>query len=209
VLGTLTLPSAAPVDWETVAVSMVDGSSQLLIGDVGDNDRDRSEVTILVTSEPDTLSTNMDAGVVERIRFAHPDGPSDVEGMLVDPATGRLLLFTRAAERTDVSAIDLSEEAPEPVPVGSIDLNASVYAGLGAVRGVDVAPDGSVVLRLTDGVVWLPGAGSAIDAINGRPCLVPRPSEANGEGVAWSGSDLFFIGEGAQPELWRVARGES
>lgn len=209
VQGTLTLQGASPVDWEAVAVRSTGTTSQLVIGDVGDNDANRDRVAVLMTPEPETLSESMDAAVVERIEFTLPGGAVDVEGMLVDPSTGRLLLFTRAADRTEVFAVDLSEATPEPDRVAFIDLDGSVYAGLGSVRGADVSSDGSVVLRLTDGVVWFPGAGSAVDAIQGSPCLVPSPPEQNGEAVAVVGEDLYFIGEGNRPDLWRVARGVS
>ena len=73
-------------------------------------------------------------------------------------------------------------------------------------RAAEAAADGSVVLRLSDGVVWLPGNGSAVDALSGSGCSVPNPPETDGEGVAIAGDTLYFVGEGDSPTLWAVTR---
>lgn len=206
VSGSLTLTGAAPEDWESVAVH----NGFIYVGDIGDNDAEREHITILRTQEPSSISSGAEAGVVERFRFTWPDGPRDAEAMLVDPANGRLLVLSRDADRAEVMRLpdlDSATDGEAGAVVASVDLNSGVYAGLGAVRGADVAADGSVVLRLSDGVVWLPGDGRAEAALAGVGCTVPNPSETDGEGVAVSGDSLYFLGEGSDPTLWAVHRG--
>lgn len=203
-VGTLTLSGAEPVDWEAVATTTARGTPELWVGDIGDNTAARDSLTLLITAEPASLTSAMEAGVVERVTFTLSEGAADAEAMLVDPASGRLLLFTRDTDESVVYALTPDDTAARPV--ATLELDDSLLAGFGAVRAADVAADGSVVLRLSDGVAWFPGNGSAVDALAGSPCSVPVPPEADGEGVAVVGSDLYFIGEGAEPTLWRVTR---
>jgi hypothetical protein len=205
VSGSLTLGGASPVDWESVAAS----GGNLFVGDVGDNNAEREEITIFRTPEPAVVEPGGEAGVVERFRFTWPGGPRDAEAMLIDPTDGRLLVLSRDSDRVEVMrlpALDGASDGEAGSLVRTIDLNSGPYAGLGAVRGADAAADGSVVLRLSDGVVWLPGAGSAVDALAGFGCRVPNPPETDGEGVAVSDDTLYFVGEGEAPTLWAITR---
>ncbi len=205
-LSTLTLSGVAPVDWESVTTSTARGLPELLVGDIGDNDEARDTITVLITAEPDTLADSMQAGVVERLTISLPDGPRDSEAMVVDPQTNQLLLFTRGADQASVYAVDWTAGGPTTA-VGAMELNldAPPFQGLGSIRAADVGSDGSVVLRLTDGVVWFPNAGDVLTSLEGEGCRVPSPAEPNGEGVAVADSALYFIGEGSTPTLWTVS----
>ena len=205
VSGSLTLQGASPEDWESVVAS----SGSLFVGDIGDNDAVRDSITIFRTAEPSSVESGGVAAVVERFRFTWPGGPQDAESMLVDPADGRLLVLSRNADEAQVMRLPELNGAADGeagVLVTTIDLNSGLYAGLGAVRGADAAADGSVVLRLSDGVVWLPGEGSAANALAGPGCVVPNPPETDGEGVAVADDTLYFLGEGEAPTLWAVTR---
>ncbi len=205
VAGSLTLGGADPEDWESVAVS----TGKLYVGDIGDNDSARDQVTILHPPEPEALADNGEAGVVGRNRFSWPDGPRNAEAMLVDPLDGRLLVLSRDSSTSEIMrlpALDSAEDGEPGTIVHTLDLNEAAFEGLGAVRAADVSADGSVVLRLSDGVVWLPGNGSAVDALKGTACEVPNPAEPQGEGVAVLGDTLYFLGEGTEPTLWAVTR---
>lgn len=209
VAGTLSLSGIDPVDWESIAATTARGLPELLVGDIGDNDAVRDSIALLVTAEPSDLDGEQSAGLVERITVTLPDGPVDAEAMVVDPATGRLLLFTRDAEWSVVYAVDWSDGGQTAAErVAELDLDAPPFESLGAIRAADVGADGSVVLRLSDGAVWFPGNGSVLDALNGTGCSIPTPDEADGEGVAFLGSDLYFLGEGSNPTLWQVARSQ-
>ena len=210
VLGTLQLSGVDPVDWESVATSTARGLPEIIVGDIGDNDALRESIALWVTAEPETVSGALQSSLVERVTVTLPDRPMDAEAMVVDPATGRLLLFTRGSDRSLVYAVDWSGGGQTVAEqVTELDLNAPPFDSLGAIRAADVAPDGSVVLRLTRGAVWFPGSGSALDALASAACPVPAPEEADGEGVAMAGTDLYFVGEGIEPTLWVVAGSRS
>lgn len=191
-------------DWESVVATQ---SGDLLVGDIGDNDAARDDITILRTREPTELTDGSTADVVEIFRTAWPDGPIDAEAMLVDPSDGSVLVLSRASDRVDVLRLpDLDAGDTEARVVHSIDLDSGVLAGLGAVRGAEAQADGSVVLRLSDGTAWFASRGSAAESLRGPACLVPSPPEADGEGITSAGDDLYFIGEGSSPTLWAVRR---
>ncbi|MFQ5823313.1 MAG: hypothetical protein ACE5JB_04590 [bacterium] len=63
------IPAAKNVDWEDIAV---DDSGHIIIGDIGNNQNKRKDLTIYVVEEPNPYETNF-AKVVKRIPFQFPD----------------------------------------------------------------------------------------------------------------------------------------
>ena len=90
-LATFTVPGARNVDWEDIAVAPDDrGVASLWIGDIGDNDSVRKEVTIYRVDEPRVDMTAgfraATTGAPQVWRLRYPDGPADAESLAVAPA---------------------------------------------------------------------------------------------------------------------------
>src|SRR5689334_9017693 len=99
--GTYSLTGATAVDWEDIAVvaGATPGSGTIYAGDIGDNALARSEIQVYRVAEPavptsgPAVTTALSG--VETLHLTYPDGPHDAETLLVDPATGDILVITK------------------------------------------------------------------------------------------------------------------
>jgi hypothetical protein len=173
-----------PYDPEDLAVA-ADGS--LWVGDIGDNDRRRATVALIVV--PPT-------GPAQLHRLTYPDGPHDAEALLVD-ARGVPTVVTKDVAAAGVyrPAGALAGDAPVPLVhltdlvLPSSDTVGGSIGGLGSrtVTGGAVSADGRVVALRTYTDAWLYAApdGDVAAALRRTPVRVPLPGEPQGEAVAF------------------------
>ncbi|MGZ4785991.1 MAG: PE family protein, partial [Acidimicrobiales bacterium] len=212
VVATVDVDGATAVDWEDIAVGppATDAGETLYLGDIGDNGRSRSNVTVYRTTEPavDRSTPGATAHLrADTLTLTYPDGPHDAEALMVDPRSGDLVIVTKdwtLAGRSQVF------RAPADRPAGSTTVLEQVatldlpIATL--VTGADISPDGSLVaLRSYAGVALYPREeGQDLwDAFDQQPCAGPLPVEKQGEaiGFAADGSSYATISEGTRPTL--------
>ena len=95
--GTVTVTGAVAVDWEDIALGPgPDGRDVLFVGDIGDNEAVRTEITVyrvLAPAVPGPGATTAAAG--DRITLRYADGPHDAEALLVDARNGDLVIITK------------------------------------------------------------------------------------------------------------------
>ena len=205
-----------------------EGVDYLYLGDIGDNNAQREEVTVYRVPEPE-VSTGSDTPTanefidVETLTLRYPDRPHDAETLLVDPVSGDVLIVTKEVVGGP-SIVFRTPWAVFPHPttleqVGEIDftpLASNVDVPDDApplVRGLpnlptggDVSPDGSVVIIRTYGSVWVferPEGGPLWDIVRGVPCEAPSAIEEQGEAIAFDadGRGYTTISEGTFPPL--------
>jgi hypothetical protein len=192
-----------PYDPEDLALA-VDGT--VWLADTGDNTGTRPTVALL------TLHADGSSSVY---RLAYPDGPRDVEALLLAPddtpyLVTKEVLGASAVYRpvsalvedgtvglTEVGGVDFVLTGTPGGPVGR--------AGQLMVTGGAVSPDERyVALRTyTDAYVW-PLTGSDIaGALAGEPRRVALPEAAQGEAVSFTGdsSALVVAGEGLPSDV--------
>ena len=196
-LAELPLPVPA-LDWEDIAAGPgPDGTPYLWVADTGDNLTLRPNVTIYRLPEPTfapgaTVAT-LPAEGLERITVAYPDGPHDVETLLVDPVTGDAFLVGKETDQDKtvpvfrLPATDLGDGARvEAELVGRVVGRES--RGNGPTAG-DISADGTLVLVSNgrEGFLWLRDPALPLAAVfaaqPSAPCSV-RPG--GGEAVAFS-----------------------
>jgi hypothetical protein len=195
VTGTRTAP-IDPNDAEDLA-SGPDGA--LWVADVGDNDRTRDTVAVIVLPA---------RGAPTLHRLVYPDGPHDAEALLVDGAGRPVIVTKEGGFGTGVYRTAEPPDGAGPTPlvrVGSVALPASdaTSGPLGAlgsrlVTGAAATPDGKVVaLRsYTDAWLYPVRDGDVAAAVTGSAVRVPLPDEPQGEAIAF-GPDgtLYSSGE--------------
>jgi len=91
VAGKLTLTGARVEDWEALASGRCGNGSCLYVGDIGDNDASRKQITIYRVLEPAQASGSAKA---EAFHATYPDGAHDAEALLVAP-DGTLFIVTK------------------------------------------------------------------------------------------------------------------
>ncbi len=215
-LGTWTL-DVAEGDWEDLGGGLDPdtGAPLLFIGDIGNNDGSRDSLRVYVLEEP---LVNREAepseNVVETWRtltLRLPE-PLNVDALLIDPATGDLLLVSNA---TNGRSVVLRKPGPhmdgEDVTlerVAELALGAGSLPGDTRATGAAISPLGDrVVVRTRDEAwMWLrDGSQTVAEALSGTPCAVPLPVQPLGESIAFDLRDggLLTTSEGAhEPLFW-------
>jgi hypothetical protein len=201
VVDRVRVPGAKVDDWEAVAVGPCPAGSCIYIGDIGDNDAERRNVTIYRLQEP--ADTSGSAGSVDVFRARYPDGAHDAETLLVTPK-GDILIVTKG----DTGPVGLYR-LPSDAKPGS----TSTLQSIGRPRQPGKAPADE---RITDGAVSPGGEWVALrtsdaillyraeDLMSGNWKEASRLSlkgldEPQGEGIAFGDeSTIYLVGEGGK-----------
>jgi len=83
------------VDWEDIDTGPCDGGRCLYIGDIGDNDGERGQVTVYRIPEPAEGAQTTEAASAFHARY--PDGPKDAESLFVHP-DGTIYVVTKGRD---------------------------------------------------------------------------------------------------------------
>ncbi len=152
-LGTFRIAGAKAVDWEDMAAGPGPeaNTSYLYIGDIGDNNASRSEITVYRVLEPtlspatvkSTKAKPQTTATAEAIRLRYPDGKFDAETLLVHPSTGNIYIVTKV-----LIANPVVYEAAAPFTPGKLitmrrlgEIRVPSIFG-GVVTGGSISPDG-------------------------------------------------------------------
>jgi hypothetical protein len=190
-VATVTLAGTDPYDPEALAPGTDDdGRPALYLGDLGDNRRERPDVSVFRVTEPDRLGAV--TVPAQWYRFSYPDGPHDAEALLVD-GTGRIMVATK-----EVSGAALYR-APADLVTTDRGTNALTrLAGVPAlVTDGAYLPDGRFVLRTYTSVYLYDRPGHLV----ARAAL---PLQPQGESVAADGDRLLVGSEGAHSQVLAV-----
>ncbi|MBV1860064.1 MAG: hypothetical protein KUG77_16745, partial [Nannocystaceae bacterium] len=95
-LATYDIDKAANDDWEDIACGPCASGQCLFIGDIGDNDEDRSAYQIYLAPEPTAIEPGDSMLTSTRVDFVYPDGSHNAEVLLVHPTTGVVTIVTKS-----------------------------------------------------------------------------------------------------------------
>lgn len=191
VVGTVTLAGVDAVDPEALAIGPDD---RLYVADIGDNDSIRDSVALYAIEQPQ----RGDASVTPQtypVRYA--DGPHNAEALVMDPASGRLLILTK--ELLGGAVYQLPDDlGADPVATARQVPGARLP---GLVTDAAALPGGGEVAIRTYTHVFVfavPGWGQQASA--------PLPEQRQGESltVASDGTRLLVGTEGLPSPLLAV-----
>ena len=217
-LGTWSVAGAKNKDWEDIAAFRdPSGKCFVLIGDIGDNDLERSDLSVYRVAEPDVSAT---AGknapqTTEPSRvldFVYPDVRRNSETLLVHPTTGDIYILTKS-QKEPVSVYklkpDFSGEKQRAVKIAEFTVPA-VPNGL--LTGGDISPDGGRVV-LCDYIYGyelnLPAMAANFDDIwKQEPLRFDLGDRKAGEAVAFTadGDAVVAISEELNTPVYTVKR---
>ena len=200
------LSGATAVDWEDISVGPGPqaGVSYLYLADIGDNATSRAEIVVYRVAEPTvTAGAATSLSGVAALRLRYPDGAHNAEALLVDPATGDIVII----EKTALGGTARVYRAPGNLAAGSLTTLALVGSltlpsgSTQLVTGADVSADGTqVAVRTYAGVrLWNRATGTSIwSPFASAPCNGPVPAESKGEAIAFraDGRAYVTVGEG-------------
>lgn len=194
VAGRVTLSGARVEDWEALASGRCGSGSCLYVGDIGDNDAERKQITIYRLAEPDEPSGTVTA---ESFHGTYPDGPQDAEALLLAP-DGTLLIVSKG--ETGPIAVYKFPAAPK---VGTTMQLERVGEPIAEKQGSDgrvtdgaFSADGRwVVLRTKRSLTFYPGAGFLRGEFKQAHRFdLSSLGEPQGEAVAFGPGDAVYVG---------------
>jgi hypothetical protein len=192
--GVVTLTGARNVDWEALAISAGRTPARLYVGDIGDNDAQRSSVQVYVLPEPQQVSGATAVSDWAEYELTYPDGAHDAETLLVQPGTDRLFVVTKGLLGGAVYQAPARLSADGPNQLTRIGA-APLLVTDGAFRS-----DGSVVLRN-----YLSGFLRADVTARTRPFALPKQRQGETLAVIGDGREAYVGSEGVAQEIYRVA----
>ena len=205
-LGVCNIQGATLRDWEDIAAGPGPDPNEhyLYIGDIGDNQAKRPDVTVYRVPEPNVgpeAFGTMTIGPADAVRLIYPDGPRDAETLLVDPLTRDLYVISKRELLSKVYLAPYPQSTVEPTR-----MQAVAAMPWGFAVGGDVSPDGSrVIVRGMFGAsIWVRPAGEPLwRAFSGKYSQLPLIAEPQGEGICFDGGGrgYFTISEMAHPPL--------
>lgn len=192
-VGTATLEADRdPVDTEALSI---DGAGTLWIADTGDNDRDRDDVALY--SVPAFGGSDSRTVRATRYPLTYPQGPRDVEALVVDPRTDHKFLLTKGLLGGEVYALPDELVADEPNQVTALDPSVP-----GVITDAAFTTDGRHVVARDYGSAYV------LDATTWETVSSTRlPSVEQGETLAAEADGRTFLvgSEGEDSPLIRVA----
>ena len=221
-VGTYNISNASARDWEDMASMELDGKPYLIIGDVGDNGRKRTEYQLYVVAEEftkpstpnDAHRTNRLASLsVERmVRYRYDSGPQDCESVAFDPDLRQVIFVTKNWSLTaDVYVMDWNPVESEPAT--STKIHTAKRIGRIRVPGataMDISPDGrrAVVLCYGNAYQYVRGADETWETAFARPSReIKMPERKQGETICFGadGRTIFLTSEHLPTPLFRVS----
>jgi hypothetical protein len=199
VTGHLRLTGAKVEDWEAIAVGPCGSGSCVYVGDIGDNNGTRKQITIYRVPEP-AIGDNITA-TAEVFHATYPDGPQDAESLVLT-SDGSLYIVTKG-EKGSVALYRFPRElrAGSTMPLQRVAKPRDAGKSPNSERITDAAasPQGDWIVLRTNRAVTFHHAKELI-AGNWRPAHVVDLAdldEPQGEGVTLTADgSLVVVGEG-------------
>jgi hypothetical protein len=221
-LGTWRVSGAENKDWEDMATFQTEkGECFLYIGDIGNNERLKSEMTIYRVREPqvsseDKSSSRKNPSQTENsevIKFVYPEIRHDAETLMIHPKTGDIYILAKRVSGASVvyklkSDIALTKNAPlEKIADFSVP---AIPDGL--LTGGDISPDGKriVLCDYFDGyeMVLSENAKNFDEIWEEKPSVIQLGKREQGEAICYSadGNSIFATSEKKNSPMIEVKR---
>lgn len=206
------IPNASNVDWEDVALA--DG--QIFVADVGNNANARRDLGIYVVNEPNPRLTQsaralrfLPVRYPEQERFP-PDGPWVYDSEALFVSEGKLYLLTRHRRQGEPLGFTGGTRLYRLDTEYTDRENALTYvdarAGVGAVGGADLSPDGHHLAVLTYRALWVferPLDGDRWLSGRARRLELALEQTKQAEAVCWDDDATLRVAN-EQGEIFRV-----
>ena len=187
--ATVRLGGAESRDWEDITSGP---HHKLWVGDVGNNSLNRATVSVYRFREPRALASR----TVDATRFdlSYPDGRHNSEGIMVDPATGRLFVVTKSVGGGAIY------KAPARLSSTSVNRLKKVAAAPAKITAASFAPGGKSLVLCNYSTAFL------YHRIGGAATTLTKPPLRQGESldVNRGGTAIFMGSEGADSPVYRV-----
>lgn len=221
-LGTWQVTGAKNRDWEDIAAYQnAKGQCFLYIGDIGNNERFRSDQRVFRIKEPQITAAAKDSSkkspliteTAETIKFTYPEIRHDSETLMVHPKTGDIYVLTKrllgAAGVYKLSADAGTDKVHTLTKIADLSVPALPN---GFLTGGDISPDGKsiIICDYFGGYeLALPEDAKNFDDIwKQEPARIELGERQQGEAICYSadGKSIFATSEKKNSPLIQVTR---
>jgi len=194
--GYFTLPGISNDDWEDLSVSTgpVAGVSYVYVSETGDNKLQYPIKYVYRFPEPDITGKNFpvieDIKNIDKIELTLPDGPKNVEALLIDPLTKDIYLISK-----EYAACVYIATYPQDLKKSTLMKKIAVLP-LSFVTAGDISPDGNeMVIKTKTQIFYLKKSGnqSILDLIKTTPQTLPYYIEPQGEAICFNTDQSGFF----------------
>ncbi|MBR9999759.1 MAG: hypothetical protein KFF73_12360 [Cyclobacteriaceae bacterium] len=187
------------IDWEEMSSIQGPGEEPgLLIGDIGNNSRNRKVLTLYRLKEPacdcDSDKEIEISAAFEKIDFVYPAGTHDAEAMFVDDETGDIYIIAKDQPRSGVYRLSYPQDTEKTdtlTYLGSLPFPLVVSA--------DYMPDeNKLIVKTYDQIfLWENVENKNVsELIFDIPLNAPyNPPELQGESIAIAGEGYYTLSE--------------
>lgn len=222
-LSRVTLMDTGNRDWEDMSSFQWNGQPWLVIGDVGDNHSQHSELRLQFLVEPELSSAAMELELTTdyTYSFVYPDGARDSESIAIDATEESIYILTKrdvparlyrlplrfSNTQTPATAEFIGTLPHIPQPSAIEQLHASPHGRWSAQpTALDFAPDGSsaAVLTYKSVFVFTRAEGQSwAQALAGEPIQYLLPALKQAESLAYLGPQRILVSSEKRPApLW-------
>ena len=219
-LGTWKVPGAENDDWEDLATFKTpSGECFLYVGDIGNNARDRGELTIYVVKEPAVSQTDsskkkpLSTEPARAVKFEYPDIRHDAEALMVHPQTGDIYILSKSISGASGVYKLPANYSPEKINKLEKIADFSVPAmPTGLLTGAEISHDGKRVVicdYFSAYEIVLPAEAKNFDSIwKEKPLKIEIGERKQGEAICYSvdGKSIFATSEKRNSPIIEVNR---
>lgn len=221
-LGTWKVAGAKNKDWEDIAAfKNANGECFLYIGDIGNNELARGEMTIYLVKEPQVSESNKSSSKKKpsatenaaAFRFEYPDSRHDAETLMIHPTSGDIYILSKQLAGAAGVYKLAADYSPDKTNVLKKIADFSVPAlPNGFLTGGDISPDGRrVVVCDYFGAyeIILPEAAKNFDEIwKQKVAVIELGPREFGEAVGYSadGKSIYATSEKRNQPFIQVKR---
>lgn len=213
-LGKWTVSGAESKDWEDISLFKDKiGECFLYLGDIGNNARTRSELTIYRVKEPKIADGDSRTETAQAIKIVYPEMRHDAETLMVHPVSGDIYILTKRV--SGASAVYKLKSDYDPNKTNTLEkLTDFTVPAIpnGFLTGGDISPDGKRVIicdYFNAYELVLPEKAKSFDEIwTQKPQVVQLGEREVGEAVTYSadGKSLFATSENRNAPFIQVKR---
>lgn len=213
-LGTWRVKGAKNNDWEDIATFKdKSGKCFLYIGDIGNNSKSKSQLTIYKVAEPKVSEADKKTSKkkpnqtenAEAIKFSYPKETHDAETLLVHPQTAEIYVLTKPlVGSSKVYKIGKKVEQIAEISVPAIPN--------GFLTGGEISPDGKRIILcdyFAGYELILPQNSQKFDDIwKEKPNKIELGERKQGEAICYSadGKKIYATSEGKNSPIIKVEK---
>ncbi len=221
-LGTYKVAGAENDDWEDIAAFKdAKGECFLYVGDIGNNERIKSKMTIYKVREPQVSGADessskknpIETARAEAVKFVYPDIRHDAETLMIHPQTGDIYVLSKSlSHAAGVYKLRANYDLNKTNTLRKIADFAVPAVPDGLLTGGDIAPDGRrvVLCDYFNGYeISLPKETKDFDEIwKQKPAVKDLGAREQGEAIGYAadGKSVFSTSEKKNQPLVKVMK---